>query len=136
MTSITAKIHQGRYDSEKELINLRKNALRLNNKQVLDAVNQRLKKTYPKIYQRIVGPLHERKRDKKFKCYCNHPKSLHDIYLDIKTNSVPYDSLTCDDCWDKDISFTWGYYGWAKKLIPVATWEKLCRERGNDKFAA
>lgn len=75
MTSITTKIHQGISDTEKDLVNLHNNALRRKNKQVLDAVNQRLKKVHPKIYQRIVVPLHERKRDKKFKCYCNHPKT-------------------------------------------------------------
>jgi hypothetical protein len=71
MSKIIAFIHQGRYDTERELLRLRENALRLNNVETLDAVNMRLKKVSPKIYQRLVGPLYDRKRDKRFKCYCN-----------------------------------------------------------------
>ena len=134
MSGIISRIHQGRYDSEKNLLNLRKNAIDNNRIDVLDAVHQRLKKCHPKIYQRMVGPLLERKRDKKFNCYCNNPKSLHGVYKDIMDAKVHYHSLICDDCWREDITTTWGYYGWARKLIPKKTWDKLCEERAHDKF--
>ncbi|WP_330212372.1 hypothetical protein [Pseudomonas sp. Z18(2022)] len=134
MSGIVSRINQGRYDSEKSLVNLRVNAIKKNRIDVIDAVNQRLRKHYPKIYERLVGPLHERKRDKKFSCYCNYPKSLFAIYQDIVNNRVHYHSLMCDACWQDDISKTWGYYGWASKLIPQQTWHALCEERANDKF--
>ena len=134
MSSLVARIHQGRYDSEKELLRLRKNALDRNRVDVIDAVNQRLRKCHPKIYQRLVGPLYERKRDKKFNCYCNNPQSLHEIYEDIMEENVPYDALTCDACWKEDIAKTWGYYGWAGNYIPQSTWDDLCEERAHDKF--
>ncbi|EBA01747.1 hypothetical protein [Marinobacter sp. ELB17] len=134
MNVIVSRVHQGRYDSEKSLLNLRDNAINNNRIDVLDAVNQRLKKCHPKIYERLVGPLHERRRDKKFKCYCNNPKSLHAIYQDIVTNNVHYHSLMCDACWQEDIAKTWGYYGWASKLIPQKIWNALCEERAYDKF--
>ncbi|MEZ9198952.1 hypothetical protein [Shewanella sp. 10N.286.54.B9] len=136
MNNIVSKIHQGRYDTEKQLLTLRDNALDRKRKDVLDAVNQRLKKCFPKTYQRLVGPLNARIRDKKFKCYCNNPKSLHEIYKDIISNKVHYHALTCDACWQEDLAKTWGYYGWASKLISVQTWQDLCDERGCDKFAS
>ena len=88
MSGIVSRIHQGRYDSEQELLRLRNNALDKDRIDVLDAVEQRLKKKHPKIYQRLVGPLTERKRDNKYKCYCNHPKSLLEIYKDITAGKV------------------------------------------------
>lgn len=130
-----AFIHQGRFDTENELLTLRENALRLNNVKALDAVNMRLKKVFPKISQRLVGPLYDRKRDKRFQCYCNVPKSLYAIHLDILSGKVPTDALTCDACWQEDLATTWGYYGWASKEIPIEIWKALCAERGDDKFA-
>ncbi|MFV9650989.1 hypothetical protein ACK129_20090 [Pseudomonas citrulli] len=65
MSSIVSRINQGRYDSEQSLSNLRKNAIDKNRVDVLDSVNQHLKKCHPKIYERLVGPLHERKRAQK-----------------------------------------------------------------------
>jgi len=129
-----ARIHRGQYDTENQLLNLRKNAIRMKNAKVLDAANMRLKKVFPEIYQRIVGPLTIRERDKRFKCYCNNPKSLYDIHLDIINEKVPPDALTCDACWQEDICVTWGYYGYSSKVIPVETWRRLCDERGLDKF--
>ncbi len=134
MSKIIALINQGRYDTEKDLLDLRDKALRLNNIEALDAINMRLKKVFPKIYQRYVGPLQIRKRDKRFKCYCNIPKSFYDIYLDIINEMVPTDALTCDDCWQEDITPTWGYFGWASKKISVEIWQELCKKRGDDKF--
>lgn len=134
MSGIVSKINQGRYDSEEKLLILRNNALKEGRIDVLDAVNQRLKKKHPKIYQRLVGPLTERKRDKEYKCYCNHPKSLYGIYKDILAGEVHYHSLICDACWQEDLAKTWGYYGWASKLIPRKVWEGLCEERANYKF--
>ena len=59
MSNLQAGIHQGVYDNddEKQLLTLRENALRTNSLEVLDAIEMRLKKVYPKIYQRLVGPL-------------------------------------------------------------------------------
>ena len=134
MSALEARIHQGRYDTEKELLNLRDNAISKGRLDVFDAVNQRLKKVHPKIYQRLVGPLRDRSRDPKFKCYCNHPKSLSEICKDILANSVHPHCLTCDDCWQDDLSVAWGYYGWSTKLIDKATWDLLCEERAQYKF--
>ena len=134
MSGIVSRINQGRYDSEQSLMNLRYNAINKDRIDVLDSVNQRLKKFYPKIYERLVGPLHERKRNKKFKCYCNKPQSLHVIYQDIINEDVHLHSLMCDACWQKDIAKTWGYYGWAGKLIPQKTWDDLCEKRAFAKF--
>lgn len=134
MTDIVARIHQGRYDTEKELLTLKENAEQRGRLEVLDAVHQRLKIVSPKIYQRLVGPLTQRIRDKRFKCYCNHPKSLHAVYEDIMQGQVPYDALTCDACWREDLSTTWGYYGWASKLIPQEVWDELCEERADAKY--
>lgn len=134
MSGIVSRIHQGRYDSEAELLKLRKNAIERNRTDVIDAVNQRLKKCHPKIYQRLVGPLSIRQRDKKYKCYCNNPKSLHEVYEDIMAGRVHYHSLVCDDCWQEDLAKTWGYYGWASKMIPQKVWDALCEERAYDKF--
>jgi len=63
MSSLLVHIHQGKYDSERELMNLRKNALNNNRVDILDAVNQRLRREHPKLYQRIVGPLFSKSRD-------------------------------------------------------------------------
>jgi hypothetical protein len=134
MAGIFSRIHQERYDSEKSLLSLRKNALGKDRIDVLDAVNQRLKKVHPKTYQRLVGPLYERKIDPKYKCYCNYPKSLHEIYEDIMNGSVHFHSLICDACWQEDLAKTWRHYGWASKLIPKKVWDYLCEERANDKF--
>lgn len=134
MSGIVSRIHQGRYDTEKELLNLRNNALDKQRADVLDAVNQRLKKQYPKTYQRTVGPLEVRTRDKKFKCYCNNPSSLYEVYKDIASDSVHIHALTCDACWQEDLAKTWGYYGFCSNLISLETWEALCEKRANYKF--
>ncbi|MGY1426537.1 hypothetical protein [Lysobacter sp. A289] len=134
MSSLEAKIHQGRYDTEKELLNLRVNAIARDRLDIIDAVNQRLKKKHSKIYQRLVGPLRDRKRDPKFKCYCNNPKSLSSICQDIINNSVHPHCLTCDDCWQDDLCVTWGYYGFSSKVIDKAEWNLLCDERAQYKF--
>jgi hypothetical protein len=117
MSGLISKINQGRFDRENLLLNLRNNALRTGNRNVLDSVNQRLKKAHPKIFQRLVGPLWERARDPDFECYCNHPKPLYDICDDIISGRVPHDALTCDECWREDISKTWGYYGYTSSRI-------------------
>ena len=131
---IVARIHQGRYDTEKQLLTLKANAERTKNARALDAIHQRLKKVFPNIYQRLVGPLRVRNRDKRFNCYCNKPKPLHEICNDILNNRVPRDALSCDNCWDEDLTPTWGYYGWTAKKISVATWEALCTSRSFEKF--
>ena len=53
--SLITKIHQGKYDTEDELINLRNNALRLKREKVKGAVNKRLKMIFPRVFQRITG---------------------------------------------------------------------------------
>jgi hypothetical protein len=134
MPDIVAWIHQGRYDNEQDLLNLKKNAEKRGRTDVLDAVHQRLKKVAPSVYQRLVGPLQKRNRDKAFNCYCNCPASLSDICNDIMQSKVPYDALTCDACWQEDLAATWGYYGWSSKIIPQDVWEDLCLQRSNAKF--
>ena len=135
MSGLSAKIHQGRYDTLDQLLKLRKNAIDRENNEVLDAVNQRLKKVEPKVYQRLVGPLEKRYRDTSFLCYCNAPSSLETIFYDIQNNEVYEDALTCDDCWQIDITPTWGYYGWSKKIISQKNWDSLCEKRAELKFA-
>lgn len=134
MAGIASKIHQGRYDSENELMTLLKNARDRKNKDVLDAVEQRLKKVYPKLYQRYVGPLFDRNHDPRFKCYCNNPKSLEHITDDILHGVVPIDALTCDDCWQDDLCSAWGYFGYTRKVITRPVWKSLCEERAEFKF--
>ncbi len=134
MSKLLARIHQGRYDTELELLRLRENALRRSYVSILDAVHQRMKIVCPKQYQRLVGPLRDRVRDKKFKCYCNHPKPLQEICADILKGQVPFDALTCDACWSEDLATTWGYYGWSTKVISEQTWKSLCDERAQVKF--
>jgi len=134
MAGIVSKIHQGRYDSEKELLTLFANAKSKGNKDVLDAVEQRLKKVYPKLYQRYVGPLYSRDRNPKFNCYCNHPESLEGICRDIISGNVSIDSLTCDDCWQEDLCKAWGYFGYVRKIISKSVWKCLCDERAEFKF--
>lgn len=56
MAGIVSRIHQGRYDSEKSLLSLRRNALGTDRDDVLDAVHQRLKDT-PKVISAISRPL-------------------------------------------------------------------------------
>ena len=50
----------------KKPFELKKNALEKDRVDVLDAAHQLLKIVCPKIYQRLVGPLNERKRDPKY----------------------------------------------------------------------
>lgn len=133
-SNLVAKIHQGRYDTEHELLNLRRNAERIKNDVVIDAVHQRLKIVAPAVYQRLIGPLYKRIRDKRFNCYCNNPASLQEVYEDIMNDRVPRDALTCDACWQEDLAKTWGYYGWSSKLIPQKLWEELCDKRAYAKY--
>lgn len=134
MAGIAALIHQGRYDSKEELLTLRTNAIVKKRIDVLDAVHQRLKKVHPNIYQRLVGPLRARVRDPLYQCYCNNPASLEAICREIIAGTVKPDCLTCNACWDIDISSTWGYYGYTAKVISKETWKSLCRERSDYKY--
>ena len=135
MSGLSAKIQQGRFDTLDQLLKLRKNSIDRENIEILDAVNQRLRKVEPKVYQRLVGPLEKRNRDPSFLCYCNDSRSLETIFNDIQNDEVNEDALTCDDCWQIDITPTWGYYGWSKKLISQETWDSLCEKRADLKFA-
>lgn len=111
MCKITVKINQGRYDNGKSLLTLRANALERHRLDVVDAIDQRLRYVSPNDYQRLVGPLTRRSRDRRFTCYCNYPKSLLAISQDIMSGQVPADALTCDACWQRDLEKTWGHYG-------------------------
>ena len=65
MNSLINRINQGKYDTENELKNLRNNAIRLGKKSILRAVNKRLKKRFPKVYQCTVVGNHKKKSTKK-----------------------------------------------------------------------
>ena len=54
MCKIVARVHQGRYDLERELLTLRTNGLQKGRLYLVDAVNQRLKRNHPKIYRRLI----------------------------------------------------------------------------------
>lgn len=55
MSGIVSRVNQGRYDSEKSLLNLRDNAINKNRIDVLDAVNQRLKSAIQKSMNASLG---------------------------------------------------------------------------------
>ncbi|MUK67731.1 hypothetical protein [Aliivibrio fischeri] len=130
MGDIRVFINQGRYDDKSDkLLVIRKNAIHTANLDVQDAVEQRLKKCYPKIYQRKIGPLFKRERDRKFNCYCNNPKSLDDVCKDMLKKRVPYHTLSCDACWREDLSTAWGYYGFSCKVLTKAMLRELCEDR-------
>jgi len=134
MAGMVARIHQGRFDSETELINLLNNAKKKENIEIRNAVEQRLKKVFPKLYQRLIGPVHQRNRDARFCCYCNYPKSLEEVCEDILSDAVPIDALMCDDCWQIEISSTWGYYGFSGNTINKTIWKALNEERARYKY--
>ncbi|MBV1842211.1 hypothetical protein [Photobacterium ganghwense] len=135
MADIRVYVNQGRYDEDhKKLLSIRKRAIERSALGVQDAVEQRLKKCHPKIYQRKIGQLYHRERDPKFNCYCNNPKSLDEVCRDILKKRVPYHALSCDACWQEDLSTTWGYYGFSRKIISKETWTELCDDRSYAKF--
>ncbi|WP_318472514.1 hypothetical protein [Photobacterium leiognathi] len=134
--SLSAKINQGVYDDRDSLLRLMKNAERYNEVEILKAVQQRLKKNYPALYRRHVGPLSLRNPLGSKNCYCAIPSSIHNIAHDIMNQTIPKDALKCDACWDLDITYTWGVYGqWGAKVIDTPTWKLICHERGDIKYA-
>ncbi len=135
MADIRVLINQGRYDHDsKRLFIIRENAINTGSLGIQDAAEQRIKKCYPKLYQRKIGQLFRRERDPQFKCYCNQPQTLDDVCKDILKNTVPYHALSCDACWQEDLSTTWGYYGYISKVISKDVWQKLCDDRAYAKF--
>ncbi|HCG8629115.1 TPA: hypothetical protein NJ539_004501 [Vibrio parahaemolyticus] len=135
MADIRVKVNQGFYDEDlKKLLVIRDNAITYGKLSIQDAVEQRLKKCYPEIYQRKVGQLHKRHRDSRFKCYCNYPKTLEAVCKDILYNQVPYDALHCEDCWREDLATTWGYYGYCSKVISKEVWRELCADSSYAKY--
>lgn len=128
-------IHQGRYDHQDQLLTLLENAVRLRRVDIQDAVDQRLKKIHPKIYMRLIGPLHKRSRDASFQCYCNYPASHQEVCREILSNSVHVHCLTCDDCWEYELCPTWGYFGFTCGVISKSAWTSLCDVRAHYKFA-
>lgn len=135
LVNIRVFINQGRYDHDaKRHFVIRENAINTGNLSIRDATEQRIKKCYPRLYQRKIGQLLRRERDPKFKCYCNRPKPLDEVCNDIIKDAVPYHALDCDACWKEDLSTTWGYYGYIRKVIAKDVWKKLCDDRANAKF--
>ncbi|MUL08125.1 hypothetical protein GNP64_19180 [Aliivibrio fischeri] len=131
-----ARINQGEYDNEKSLMNFINNAKNECEQQILKAAQQRLRKKYPNLYRRYVGPLTLRDPLGSKKCYCAIHSSLHSIANDIMNLTVPTEALQCDLCWDQDISSAWGTYGqWGAKKIDTPTWTDLCTLRGDTKYA-
>ncbi|EPB6686879.1 hypothetical protein ACRRGR_003235 [Vibrio alginolyticus] len=135
MADLRVYVNQGRYDEDpRKLLSIRKRAIENTALGIQDAVEQRLKKCHPNIYQRKVGQLYRRERDPKFKCYCNNPKSLDEVCRDIIKKTVPYHALSCDACWQEDLSTTWGYYGFSSKIISKEAWAELCDDRSYAKY--
>ena len=134
--AMLAKINQGQYDNERQLLNLLKNAKDRNEDKIINAVHQRLKLIAPETYRKLVGPLHIRDPLGIKKCYCGNPRSLSQIADEIISGSIPEYSLLCDACWDEDICSAWGYYGaWGSKIIDTEIWRSICKERGDTKYA-
>ncbi|MGF1836854.1 hypothetical protein [Photobacterium sanguinicancri] len=131
-----ARINQGDYDNEKSLMNFIRNAKNCGEQKILKAAQQRLRKKFPSMYRRYVGPLTLRDPLGSKKCYCAIPASLDSIAHDIMNLTVPTEALQCDLCWDLDISSAWGFYGqWGAKKIDTQTWTYLCGLRGDTKYA-
>ncbi|PHJ40979.1 hypothetical protein AK965_13975 [Vibrio sp. PID17_43] len=131
-----SKINQGQYDNQDSLVRLMKNAEAKGEKTILKAVQQRLRKVFPKLYRRYVGPLTLRDPLGSKNCYCAKPTSLHNIAHDILSMTIPTEALQCDLCWDEDISVAWGVYGpFGAKVIDKHTWAATCYERGDVKYA-
>ena len=134
--AMLAKINQGQYDNERQLLNLLKNASDREEEKIVNAVHQRLKLIAPETYRKLVGPLHIRDPLGIKKCYCGNPRSLSQIADDIISDIVPEYSLLCDACWEEDICSAWGHYGaWGAKIIDTETWRTICEERGDTKYA-
>jgi hypothetical protein len=134
--AVLAKINQGRYDNERDLLTLMKNAADRGENKILNAVHQRLKIVAPETYRKLVGPLHIRDPQGRKKCYCANPASLIKIKNDIISDNIKEESLLCDDCWKEDISSAWGHYGpRGKKIIDTEIWTTLCKRRGDTKYA-
>jgi len=136
ITTLFSKINQGQYDTEDSLMRLMKNAETKGENKILKAVQQRLRKVFPKLYRRYVGPITLRDPLGSKSCYCTKPTSLHSIAHDILSMSIPTEALQCDLCWDEDISVAWGVYGpFGAKVIDKQTWAAICHERGDVKYA-
>lgn len=134
--ALLAKINQGRYDNERELLNLLKNATDRGEDKILKAVHQRLKIVVPETYRKLIGPLNIRDPLGIKKCYCAHPASLRQIADEIITDSIAEECLLCDACWEEDICSAWGHYGaWGAKIIDSETWRTICARRGDTKYA-
>ena len=134
--TLLAKINQGRYDTEIELIRLLHNTNNLGDQDIIKAIQQRLKVISPKIYRKLVGPLILRDPMGSKSCYCAIPKSYQEISNDIINSAVPFASLLCDACWKEDICATWGYFGaYSEGTISLEVWRALCEARGESKFS-
>lgn len=134
--AILARINQGYYDNEANLLSLMRNAIEKGEDKFLNAVHQRLKIVAPETYRKLVGPLHVRDPLGNKNCYCGNPASLNKIKNDIITDNILDVSLLCDACWEEDICFTWGYYGaWGAKIIDTKIWRVICERRGATKYA-
>lgn len=131
-----SRINQGLYDNKDSLLNLIKNAKRMGEQDILKAAQQRLRKIFPALYRRHVGPLNLRSPLGSKNCYCAIPASIDNIAHDIMNFTLPKEALQCDFCWDIDITYTWGVYGqWGAKRIDTPTWKVVCGLRGGTKYA-
>lgn len=136
ITALFSKINQGQYDTEGSLMTLMKNAETKGEDKILKAVQQRLRKVFPKLYRRYVGPITLRDSLGSKSCYCAKPTSLHSIAHDILSMSIPTEALQCDLYWDEDISVAWGIYGpFGAKMIDKRTWTAICHECSDVKYA-
>ncbi|CAM3186792.1 hypothetical protein [Vibrio neptunius] len=136
INALFSKINQGQYDNQDSLVRLMKNAEAKGEQTILKAVQQRLRKVFPKLYRRYVGPITLRDPLGSKNCYCAKPTSLHNIAHDILNMTIPTEALQCDLCWDEDITVAWGVYGpFGAKVIDKHTWTTTCHERGDVKYA-
>ncbi|MUL16872.1 hypothetical protein [Aliivibrio fischeri] len=85
--SLFSKTNQGQYDNQDNLVRLTKNAEAKGEQTILKAVQQRLRKVFPKLYRQYVGPLGSKN------CYCDKPTLLHNIAHDILNMTISTEAL-------------------------------------------
>ena len=106
MSQLINNINQGKYDTKKELTNLRNNALRLKNKGVLRAVDKRLKLCFPKYFQdHIEGIVNKKKRNNKT---ANMSSAEKKRYLNKRFSP---DKSESDDIFDRGKVVSGGDFG-------------------------
>ena len=115
MTQLITRINQGKYDTEKELINLRNNALRFKCKSLLRAVNKRMRKCFPKVFQKIIeGSSKKNKTKNKQKKPVNMSSVEKKRYLNKFFGPDGYGYYRGDDIFDRGIVVSGGGFGVGK----------------------